>query len=464
MSGKTVAIGADHGGYALKEQLSAHLKLQGHQVVDVGTSSNEAVDYPVFAHAVARQVAEGRCDRGIVIDGAGIGSCMAANKVAGVRAALAYDLSSATNSVEHNNANVLTLGAGLIGPALAKQIAHTWLSTRCTEERHLSRVALITDIEQGKDMPASSAGADAVAASPAADLTIDLDTISEMDLARIASKLEHLLGGPLSQSVAAAATHPGPSVAQNAENARSFLQLGVERLSTGPGPGPIPRDVARYIDHTLLRPNATATEIRQLCAEAREFGFAAVCVNPCWVKLVADELRGTSIQACSVVGFPLGATYPDTKAFEARRAIREGAREIDMVINIGALKGGDADLVLRDIRAVVEACRDGSAHCKVIIETALLDDDEKRTACRLARQARAHFVKTSTGFASGGATAHDVALMSGEVAPAGMEVKASGGIKSYTDAKQMIEAGATRIGASAGIAIVEEAQDVTQSA
>jgi deoxyribose-phosphate aldolase len=252
-------------------------------------------------------------------------------------------------------------------------------------------------------------------------------------------------------------------VASSPDTARRFLDLGAGRLTTGPAPGRIPEDVARYIDHTLLRPNATADEVKKLCAEAREFGFAAVCVNPVWARLVAEELKGTGVVTCSVVGFPLGATFPEIKAMEARRAIRDGAREIDMVINIGALKGGDDELVLRDIRAVVEACRDGSVCCKVIIETALLNDDEKRRACRLAKRARAHFVKTSTGFASGGATAHDVAIMAEEVAGAGMEVKASGGIRSYADVKRMIEAGATRIGASAGIAIVEEAREVTIS-
>jgi deoxyribose-phosphate aldolase len=470
-----IAIGADHGGYQLKEDLVRHLRLQGHEVMDVGTSSNKAVDYPIFAYRVAERVADGSCERGIIVDGAGIGSCMAANKVDGVRAALAYDISSARNSVEHNNANVLTLGAGLTGPALARQIVHEWLQARCSEDRHLRRVALIMDIEKGR-IPTSAPSKDAVAAGSAG--TADPAELSEEDLDRIMARLEQLAGvqlaaaqGPgLASGPAAAGSpwasghHPGPAVGSDPAAARNFLGLGVGRLSTSLGPGSIPRDIARFIDHTLLRPNATAADIQRLCAEAREYGFAAVCVNPCWIPLVARELRGTGVVACSVVGFPLGATHPETKALEARRAIREGAREIDMVINIGALKGGDLDLVLRDIRAVVEACRDGNAHCKVIIETALLTDEEKRTACRLARQARAHFVKTSTGFSTGGATVHDVALMAHEVRPAGLEVKASGGIKSYQDARHMIEAGATRIGASAGIAIVQEALDVTVSA
>ncbi|MCK4413325.1 MAG: deoxyribose-phosphate aldolase [Candidatus Eisenbacteria sp.] len=220
----------------------------------------------------------------------------------------------------------------------------------------------------------------------------------------------------------------------------------------------MPQDIAGYIDHTLLKPDATDAQIRELCAEAREHRFAAVCVNPIWARLVAQELAGSGVRTCCVVGFPLGATYPETKALEARRAIREGAREIDMVINIGALKGGDDAQVLADIRAVVEACRDGSARCKVILETALLTDEEKRRASQLARRARAHFVKTSTGFGPGGATVEDVALMAAEVRGGGMEVKASGGIRSYPDVERMIAAGATRIGASAGVAIVAEAR------
>jgi deoxyribose-phosphate aldolase len=179
------------------------------------------------------------------------------------------------------------------------------------------------------------------------------------------------------------------------------------------------------------------------------------------VSLAASLLRRSDVLTCTVVGFPLGATEPEIKALEARRAIRAGAREIDMVLNVGALKSGNDELVLRDIRAVVESCRDGGAVCKVILETALLTDGEKSRACELARTARAHFVKTSTGFSSGGATVADVELMARVVRPAGMEVKASGGIKSYTDAKAMIEAGATRLGASASIAIVQEAVAAT---
>ena len=400
-----------------------------------------------------------------MVDGAGIGSAIAANKIPGIRAAAAYDLTTARNSREHNDTNVLTLGAGLIGLALARQIVELWLVTPCTEERHLRRVSQIREIEAGHlDSGASAPGDPATKASngdPAPPVPPPTD-ISAEDLDRIARRLEEILGDQQRGAAAASA----PQVGERPETARRYLDFGVARLSTGPEPGCIPREIARCIDHTLLKPDATPEQIRHLCAEAREHGFAAVCVNPCWVRLAATELARSGVTVCSVVGFPLGATPSQIKALETRRAIRDGAREIDMVIPIGALKAGDDALVLEDIRAVVEACRDGGARCKVIIETALLTDDEKRRACRLARRARAHFVKTSTGFGPGGATAHDVALMAAEARSAGLEVKAAGGIRSFSDAQQMIAAGATRIGASASLAIVEEAQlsDAAQSA
>lgn len=431
-----IAIGADHGGLDLKEVLVPHLKGAGYEVIDVGTSSHEAVDYPVYARAVAEAVARGEADAGIMIDGAGIGSCMAANKVPGIRAALAYDLSSARNSRAHNDANVLTLGAGLIGDALAKQIVDAWLETECTEPRHLHRVAMF--------------------AGEAAEMNL-----SDQDIERVVSRLHDILG-----PVSGADTN-GSSVGDDPEAAREFLRLGATGLTTVARveqPGDIPGDLARYIDHTLLKPDATEEQIRKLCAEALEFNFRSVCVNPIWVSLVAGLLRGSEVLTCTVVGFPLGANEPAIKAMEARRAIRNGAREIDMVLNIGALKSDDDALVLRDIRGVVEDCVDGGAVCKVILETALLTDDEKRRASQLARQARAHFVKTSTGFSTGGATVHDVALMADVVRGAGMEVKASGGISSYDDAKAMIEAGATRLGASASIGIVREAKATSVSA
>jgi len=440
---KRIALGADHGGFDLKAGLAAHLRQAGHQVEDVGTSSHEAVDYPVFARAVADAVSKGRADVGIMIDGAGIGSCMVANKVPNVRAALAYDLSSARNSREHNDANVLTLGAGLIGASLATQIVDVWLATDCTEPRHRQRVAMFAD---------SGAGS----SDPVAGLNL-----SDQDIDRVVARLHEILG-PMNS-----AGPDGPCVGDNPDTAREFVRLGATGLtSVSPAeqPGSIPGDLARYIDHTLLKPDATEEKIRTLCAEAREFNFRSVCVNPTWVSLAAELLRGSEVLTCTVVGFPLGANESAIKAMEARRAIRNGAREIDMVINIGALKSGNDQQVLRDIRAVVEDCVDGNAVCKVILETALLTDAEKRRASELARSARAHFVKTSTGFSSGGATVSDVALMAEVVRGAGMEVKASGGISSYDDAKAMIAAGATRLGASASIGIVQEAKSTSVSA
>jgi deoxyribose-phosphate aldolase len=215
-------------------------------------------------------------------------------------------------------------------------------------------------------------------------------------------------------------------------------------------------DIARLIDHTLLKPDATQAQIAQLCHEARQYSFAAVCVNPTHVKLCADLLKGSDVAVCSVVGFPLGATPPEVKAYEAQQAIEDGATEIDMVINIGALKGGEYDLVERDIAMVTRTCHNGGALCKVIIEAALLTDQEKIKACELAKKVGADYVKTSTGFGPGGATVSDVALMRQVVGP-GMGVKAAGGIRSYADAKGMVEAGATRIGASAGVRILQEA-------
>ena len=217
------------------------------------------------------------------------------------------------------------------------------------------------------------------------------------------------------------------------------------------------RDLARYIDHTLLKPEATEVQIVQLCEEAQRYHFIAVCVNPIWVNRCAAVLSGTDTRVATVAGFPLGATLPEVKAFEAQQAVEAGAREVDMVINIGALKSKDNALVTRDIAAVVRAARAGSALTKVIIEAALLNDDEKKTACQLACEAGAEFVKTSTGFSAGGATAHDVALMRQVVGPA-VGVKAAGGIKTYADALAMIHAGASRIGASASVKIMQEAE------
>jgi len=231
------------------------------------------------------------------------------------------------------------------------------------------------------------------------------------------------------------------------------ISAGAERLTSTLGGIPADPSVAKFIDHTLLKPDATPDQIAQLCYEARTYGFASVCVNPTHVKLCSDLLKGTDVKVCTVIGFPLGASAPDVKAFETETALRDGATEIDMVINIGALKGRDYTLAARDIAGVVKLAHAAGALVKVIIETALLTDEEKVTACLLAKEAGADYVKTSTGFSGGGATVADVALMRRVVGPE-MGVKASGGVKDYADARSMVEAGATRIGASAGVKIV----------
>ena len=246
----------------------------------------------------------------------------------------------------------------------------------------------------------------------------------------------------------------GQCVARCPDKVRSVVGAGASRISSGGAGDQVPSDLARYIDHTLLKPETTPADIDRLCDEAREHGFIAVCLNPAWVRRAAERLRGTGVMVASVVGFPLGANAPQTKAWEARRALRDGAREIDMVVSIGALKGGEYELVERDIAGVSDACREVGALNKVILETALLTDEEKVIASRLAQAGRAHYVKTSTGFGPGGATVYDVALMREAIGSA-LGVKASGGIRTAEDARQMIAAGATRIGASAGVEMVK---------
>lgn len=245
----------------------------------------------------------------------------------------------------------------------------------------------------------------------------------------------------------------GDCVVHSTEKVRSVIAAGASRVTFVGDGADVPTDLAGFIDHTLLKPDATASEIDRMCDEALAHGFASVCVNPTWAKRVADAVRGSDVRTCVVVGFPLGASMAEIKAMEARRAIRSGADEIDMVINVGALKSGDHDLVERDITGVADACRESGVVCKVILETVLLTDEEKVVASRIARAAKADYVKTSTGFGPGGATVYDVALMREAVGPE-MGVKASGGIRSAEDVKQMMAAGATRIGASAGVSIV----------
>lgn len=235
-----------------------------------------------------------------------------------------------------------------------------------------------------------------------------------------------------------------------------IVEAGADRLSASHQLTRIDPGLAGLIDHTLLKPEATAADIRRVCREARQWGFASVCVNPYWVPLVAAELQGSAVKVCTVVGFPLGATSTSTKVAETEAALRVGAQEIDMVLNIGELRGGNAEVVKSDIRAVVDVAHAAGAVVKVILETALLDDNQKAVACTLAKLAGADFVKTSTGFSGGGATAHDIALMRQVVGPE-MGVKASGGIRSLDDLRQMSAAGATRIGASASVKIMEAA-------
>jgi deoxyribose-phosphate aldolase len=236
---------------------------------------------------------------------------------------------------------------------------------------------------------------------------------------------------------------------------RGVLDAGATRVGLHASGG-APEGIAGIIDHTLLKPDATRQNIEDLCREAAQFRFATVCVNPTWVSVCTRLLGSSGVGVCSVVGFPLGATTPDVKEHETRRAIFDGAREIDMVINVGALKSGDLRLVQRDIEAVTGPCRECGALSKVIIEAALLTDDEKVTACTLAKAAGAEYVKTSTGFGPGGATAADVALMR-RVVGADMGVKAAGGVRDFEGVKAMVAAGATRVGASAGVKIVQQA-------
>lgn len=237
------------------------------------------------------------------------------------------------------------------------------------------------------------------------------------------------------------------------DHMKPMLSAGADRVGSSLGITPKDSQVSSLIDHTLLKPDASHDQIAQLCYEARKFKFASVCVNASNVKLCADLLKGSEVPICAVVGFPLGATPTDVKVFETQQAIREGASEIDMVINVGALKSRDYELVEGDIAAIARACHAGNAILKVIIENALLTDEEKVVACQLAKVAGADFVKTSTGFGPGGATVEDVRLMRKVVGPK-IGVKAAGGIKTYDDAQRMIEAGASRLGASASVKII----------
>jgi len=239
-----------------------------------------------------------------------------------------------------------------------------------------------------------------------------------------------------------------------ARNTKEIISAGADRVSASERLTKIDPAIAALIDHTILKPEATRSDVIKVCREARQYGFASVCVNPYWVPVVKAELSGSPVKVCTVVGFPLGATSTEAKVAETAAALRAGAQEIDMVINIGALRSGDHEAVKADIREVVKVSHEARAIVKVILETSLLDDNQKAVACTLCKLAGADFVKTSTGFSTAGATAHDVALMRSVVGP-DMGVKASGGIRTLSDLRTMAAAGATRIGASASVKIVE---------
>jgi deoxyribose-phosphate aldolase len=267
----------------------------------------------------------------------------------------------------------------------------------------------------------------------------------------------------IAEEVLAASRRPATTCACHSVNEdccpsrlRGVIEAGAVRLGMHAAGG-APEGVSSLIDHTLLKPDATRQDLEKLCREAAEFRFATVCVNPVWVAFCAAQLRHSSVGVCTVVGFPLGATTADVKNYETRRVIFDGAREVDMVINVGALKSGDVRTVERDIEAVAQPCRDAGVLSKVIIEAALLTDDEKVTACTLAKAAGADYVKTSTGFGPGGATVADVALMR-RVVGADMGVKAAGGVRDLDGLMAMVAAGATRVGASAGVKIVQQSR------
>jgi deoxyribose-phosphate aldolase len=241
-----------------------------------------------------------------------------------------------------------------------------------------------------------------------------------------------------------------------ARNTKEIIAAGADRVSASERLTKIDPAIAALIDHTILKPEATRADVQKVCREARQYGFASVCVNPYWVPVVRAELAGSAVKVCSVVGFPFGVTSTEAKLAEAAAALRAGATELDMVLNLGALRSGDHEAVKLDILRVVQVAHEAGAIVKVILETALLDDNEKAVACTLSKLAGADFVKTSTGFGPSGATARDVALMRSVVGPE-MGVKASGGIRTLADLKSMTAAGATRIGASASVKIVEAA-------
>lgn len=283
-------------------------------------------------------------------------------------------------------------------------------------------------------------------------------TYDEAALERIIEQITHEVLVLVGQGKIPGPAPGGNGATLSAQNytdrVQPVVRAGADRIASTLGVAPTDGSLSHMIDHTLLKPDATQDQVAQLCYEAKKCDFASVCVNPSHVKLCADLLKESQVRVCTVVGFPLGATSTETKVFEAQKAIRDGATEVDMVINVGALKSRDYELVQRDVASVAGACHAGGAILKVIIEAVLLSDEEKVAACQLVKVSGGDFVKTSTGFGPGGATAEDVALMRRVVGPS-LGVKASGGIRTFADAQKMIAAGASRIGASASVKIIQ---------
>lgn len=281
----------------------------------------------------------------------------------------------------------------------------------------------------------------------------EFDQLVEQITQQVVSKLT-TGGSPTSAPSSICNCPDGRCVRDCSDRVKQVVANGAGRITSSLGY--IPRDlsIARLIDHTLLKPDTSAGEIRQLCQEAREYHFASVCINSAYVPLCADLLKGSDVAVCTVVGFPLGASPAEVKAYEAQLAIQNGATEIDMVLNIGTLKSNDLKGLYHDISTVVKTCHAHNVICKVILETSKLNDEEKVAACQVCKMAGADFVKTSTGFGGGGATVNDIALMRKVVGP-NIGVKASGGVRNFQDAQAMVKAGATRIGASAGVMIAK---------
>jgi deoxyribose-phosphate aldolase len=442
-----IAVGSDHTGFALKRDVLAWVSEMGHATVDFGTRDERAVDCADLAGAVAEAVARSQCQLGIVIDGEGIASAIAANKVSGARAATCCDAEMARGAREHSFANVLALGARGLSRSRAQEILRAFLTT-APGERHARAVGKIGELERSH----VRIGAEAVRRRGGARVMAQGEALG-------AAKLEEILVALARQVLERGgdAVHARNSDARDVtiglEQVRCALQAGACRVGLEACRPRDLGDLASYIDHTLLRADATPEEIDRLCAEALEHRFASVCVNGVHVKRCAEVLRGSGVLVASVAGFPLGAMASEAKVFEARRVVEDGACEVDMVMSIGLLKSGEDERVERDIADVVETCHALGARVKVILETCLLGREEKVRACRIAQRAGADFVKTSTGFAGGGATVEDVALMRETVGPE-VGVKASGNVRDRETALALLAAGATRIGASASVAIV----------